>query len=349
MSVQTFHPLAVARVEPLTDDSAAVTFDVPAHLREVFAFAPGQSVTVRRGEERRSYSICAPVGRAPRIGVREVIGGAVSGWLVREVRPGDVIDVLPPTGSFTPELGRSGEHVLIAAGSGITPMMSIAGSLLASSPDATVTLVYGNRRSDSVMFADDVADLKDAHPARMRLIHVLSREPQEVELFNGRLDADRLRTLLPASVDVPRVDHWWLCGPFGMVTDAIEVLSALGVDRSRIHRELFYVEDVPPAEVRHDDAPVGAGAEATVVLDGRTTTVTVPAGMPILDAAQRVRPDLPFACKGGVCGTCRARVTSGSVTMRRNYALEENEVAAGFVLTCQAMPTTETVTVDYDD
>jgi ring-1,2-phenylacetyl-CoA epoxidase subunit PaaE len=349
MSARTFHPLTVARVEPMTDDSAAVTFDVPEHLRATFAFAPGQSLTVRRGEERRSYSICAPAGRPPRIGVREVTGGAVSGWLVHDVRPGDVLDVQPPSGTFTPQLGTAEDHVLIAAGSGITPMISIAGSLLAESPDATVTLVYGNRRSDSVMFADDVADLKDAYPQRMRLIHVLSREPQEVELFNGRLDAERLRTLLPAVVDVGGVDHWWLCGPFGMVTDAIEVLTGLGVDRARIHRELFYVEDVPPAEVRHHDAPLGAGSEATVVLDGRTTTLTVPAGMPILDAAQRVRPDLPFACKGGVCGTCRARVTAGAVTMRRNYALEADEVAAGFVLTCQALPTTDAVTVDYDD
>ncbi|MFN2559872.1 MAG: 1,2-phenylacetyl-CoA epoxidase subunit PaaE [Jatrophihabitans sp.] len=349
MSARAFHELTVARVESMTVDSAAVTFDVPEHLRATFTFAPGQSLTVRRGEERRSYSICAPVGRPPRIGVREVTGGAVSGWLVHDVRPGDVLDVQPPSGTFTPQLGTAEDHVLIAAGSGITPMISIAGSLLAESPDATVTLVYGNRRSDSVMFADDVADLKDAYPQRMRLIHVLSREPQEVELFNGRLDAGRLGTLLPAIVDVAGVDQWWLCGPFGMVTDAIEVLTALGVERGRIHRELFYVEDVPPAVVRHDDAPLGAGSEATVVLDGRTTTLTVPAGMPILDAAQRVRPDLPFACKGGVCGTCRARVTAGEVTMRRNYALEDDEVAAGFVLTCQALPTTDAVTVDYDD
>jgi ring-1,2-phenylacetyl-CoA epoxidase subunit PaaE len=349
MTSRTFHPLAVARVDPLTDDSAAVTFEVPDHLRGEFTFAPGQSLTVRHGEDRRSYSICAAVGGPPRIGVREVSGGAVSGWLVHDVRPGDVVEVQPPTGTFTPDLRAGGDHVLIAAGSGITPMISIAGSLLAASAGATVTLVYGNRRSDSVMFADEVADLKDAHPQRMHLIHVLSREPQEVELFNGRLDAGRLRTLLPATVDVAAVDHWWLCGPFGMVSDAIDVLTALGVDRSRIHRELFYVEDVPPAEVRHDEAPLGAGSDATVILDGRTTTLTVPAGMPILDAAQRVRPDLPFACKGGVCGTCRARVTAGEVTMRRNYALEDDEVAAGYVLTCQSMPVTDAVTVDYDD
>jgi ring-1,2-phenylacetyl-CoA epoxidase subunit PaaE len=344
-----FHRLTVAKVEPLTDDSAAVTFAVPDDLRPTFAFAPGQSLTVRRGDERRSYSICAPVGRAPRIGVREVTGGAVSGWLVHDVRPGDVVDVQAPSGTFTPELGAGGSHVLIAAGSGVTPMISIAGSVLAASVDATVTLFYGNRRSDSVMFVDDVADLKDAYPTRMRVLHVLSREPQEVDLFNGRLDADRLRILLPVTVDVPDVDHWWLCGPFGMVADATDVLAELGVDRRRIHRELFYVEDVPPAAVHHTDAPTGAGAEATIILDGRTTTVTVPAGMPVLDAAQKVRPDLPFACKGGVCGTCRARLTAGQVTMRRNYALEEEEVAAGYVLTCQSLPTGDAVTVDFDD
>jgi ring-1,2-phenylacetyl-CoA epoxidase subunit PaaE len=227
-------------------------------------------------------------------------------------------------------------------------MVSIAASVLAASDDATVTLFYGNRRSSSVMFADEVADLKDAFPARMHVVHVLSREPQEVDLYSGRLDATRLRALLPATVDVHGVDHWWLCGPFGMVTDAIDVLTDLGVERSRIHRELFYVEDVPPAEVHHTDAPVGSGAEVTVVLDGRTTTVTVPAGMPILDGAQRVRPDLPFACKGGVCGTCRARLVSGKVEMRRNYALEEDEVEAGYVLTCQSLAVSDEVVVDYD-
>ncbi len=343
-----FHPLTVARVESLTDDSAAVTFTVPDDLRRQFAFAAGQTLTVRRGEQRRSYSICAPTGDAPRIGVREVAGGAVSGWLVHDVRPGDIVDVQVPSGSFTPDLTAPGEHVLIAAGSGVTPMISIAASLLAAREDTTVTLVYGNRRTDTVMFADDVADLKDAHPARMRIVHVLSREAQEVELFNGRLDAGKLQALLPATLEPDAVDHWWLCGPFGMVTDAVDVLTDLGVARARIHRELFYVEDEPPAEVHHADAPVGDGAEVTVVLDGRGTTVTVPAGSAILDGAQKLRPDLPFACKGGVCGTCRALVTHGEVRMRRNYALEPDEVAAGYVLTCQGLPVTDTVTVDYD-
>ncbi|HET6878203.1 MAG TPA: 1,2-phenylacetyl-CoA epoxidase subunit PaaE [Jatrophihabitans sp.] len=343
-----FHKLTVRRVDQLTDDAAAVTFDVPPELAERFAFAAGQSLTLRRGDERRSYSICAPAGRAPRIGVREVAGGAVSGWLVHQVRPGDVVEVQVPAGNFTPDLSAPGRHVLIAAGSGITPMISIAASVLAAHEASTVTLLYGNRRSDTVMFADEVADLKDAYPARMRLIHVLSREPQEVELFNGRLDAAKLRTLLPLVEQIDAVDHWWLCGPFGMVTDAIEVLTKLGVERRRIHRELFYVGDDPPEEVRHEEPPPGPGAEVTVVLDGRTTTVTVAPGTAILDGAQRVRPDLPFACKGGVCGTCRAKVLAGEVRMRRNYALEQEELEAGYVLTCQSLPVTDEVTVDYD-
>ncbi len=252
-----FHTLTVERVDALTDDSAAVTFKVPDELRNDFAFAPGQSLTLRRGDERRSYSICAPVGRPPRIGVREVPGGAVSSWLVRDIRPGDLVEVQTPSGSFIPELGSPAHHVLIAAGSGITPMMSIASSVLATHPESTVTLFYGNRRTESVMFADEVSDLKDAYPARMRLVHVLSREPQEVELFNGRLDAAKLRALLPVTVDVGAVDHWWLCGPFGMVTDAMGVLTELGVARDRMHRELFYVEPEPPAELHHLEAPAG--------------------------------------------------------------------------------------------
>jgi ring-1,2-phenylacetyl-CoA epoxidase subunit PaaE len=340
-----FYPLTVAAVDPLTDDAAAITFAVPDGLAGTFAFKPGQSLTVQRGAERRSYSICVPPGRAPRIGVREVPGGLVSGWLVRGVRPGDVVDVQPPSGTFTPGVPAAGEHVLVAAGSGITPVLSIASSLLTAG--ARVTLIYGNRRADTVMFADEVADLKDAFPTRMRLVHVLSREAQEVDLFSGRLDAAKLRALLPATVHVSAVDDWWLCGPFGMVEDAIEVLTEFGVPRSRVHRELFYVEDVPPPPAEHAEQP-GPGAEVTVVLDGRATVITVPPGTPILDGAQRARADLPFACKGGVCGTCRARVSDGKVTMRRNFALEPAELAAGYVLTCQSLPATDTVTVDYD-
>jgi ring-1,2-phenylacetyl-CoA epoxidase subunit PaaE len=395
-----FYPLEVTRVDQLCADAAAITFAVPPALAGEFRFRPGQSLTLRRQaggrEERRSYSICAPAGAAPRIGVREVPGGVMSGWLVREVRPGDIIEAQPPSGSFAlppetlPDLGdsrtqdaspalgtlpapgtprtsgtlssphtprtptgpaaRSARHVLLAAGSGITPVLSIAASALARR-GSQVTIIYGNRRADTVMFADDVADLKDTYPARLQLVHVLSREPQEVELFSGRLDAARLRRLLPATCDVDGTDHWWLCGPYGMVTDARAVLAGLGVPDDRIHRELFYVEDEPPPPVtRPEPAQPGPGetSAVTVILDGRATTTRIGRDEPVLDGAQRVRPDLPFACKGGVCGTCRALVRSGEVNMRRNFALEPAEVAGGYVLTCQSLPVSDELTMDYD-
>ena len=224
MVVRDFHPLRVAAIERLCDDAVAVTFDVPDDLAPVYAFRAGQSLTVRRpadpDDERRSYSICAPVGARPRIGVREVPGGIVSAWLVHDLRVGDAVEVAPPSGTFTPDLDAGGRHVMIAAGSGITPVLSIATSLLRT-PGAQVSILYGNRRADTVMFAEELADLKDSHPSRLELVHLLSREAREVDLLSGRLDADKLRTLLPLLIDVAAVDHWWLCGPFGMVTDAI--------------------------------------------------------------------------------------------------------------------------------
>lgn len=347
-----FHELTVSRVERLCSDAVAVEFAVPPELIEEFDFRPGQSLTLRRvvdgSEQRRNYSICAPKGAAPRIGVREVPGGVFSNWLTREVQPGDVVEVAAPTGSFTPDLQRTERHALLAAGSGITPVLSIAASVLAET-DATVTLVYGNRRSDTVMFADELADLKDRYPARFELVHLLSREPREAELFTGRLDANKLRALLSTVLDLDAVDQWWLCGPFGMVTDVSAVLAEAGVPGERVHRELFYVDDLPPEPVRHEEIrPAGPTSEVTVVLDGRSTTMSLPCDVPVLDAAQKVRPDLPFACKGGVCGTCRARITTGEVHMRRNFALEDSEIAAGYRLTCQSLPTTAEVTVDYD-
>jgi ring-1,2-phenylacetyl-CoA epoxidase subunit PaaE len=347
-----FHPLRVARVEPLTDDAVAVTFDVPEELAEDYRFAPGQALTLRRvdGErdERRSYSICAPMGAAPRVGVREVPGGFFSSYLVHEVRPGDEIEVLPPSGTFTADLSVPGDHVFVVAGSGITPALSLAATVLRDGR-STVTVFYGNRRTSTVMFADELADLKDAYGARLQLVHVLSREPRDTELTSGRLDGERLRTLVEAFVDVPHVDHWWLCGPHGLVTDARALLGELGVAREKVHQELFYVDDVPPQPVRGDEQTVtGPSSQVTVVLDGRSTTLALPKDQPVLDSAQRIRSDLPFACKGGVCGTCRARVTEGEVTMRRNYALEADEVDAGYVLTCQSLPVSDAVTVDYD-
>jgi len=273
----------------------------------------------------------------------------VSTWLVHDLRVGDTVDVAPPSGSFTPDLEAGGRHVMIAAGSGITPVLSIAASLLAAHDDTRVTLLYGNRRTDTVMFTEEIADLKNAYGPRLHLLHVLSREPTEAAIFNGRLDAERVRTLLRALVDVDGVDDWWLCGPLGMTEDAAAVLTELGVDRRRIHRELFHVDEPPPELHRaEDEAEVGDGSEVTVVLDGRATQLTLPRDVPILDSAQKVRGDLPFACKGGVCGTCRAKVTDGDVVMRRNFALEDDEVDAGFVLTCQTLPRSEAVVVDFD-
>lgn len=347
-----FHTLTVAEVTRLCDDAAAVTFEVPGELTADYDFLPGQSLIVRRfvdgREERRNYSICAPAGEAPRIGVREVPDGLFSRWLVHEVLPGDELEVSTPTGTFTPDVGVPGHHVLVVAGSGITPALSIAASVLPD-PRSTVTLLYGNRRTGTVMFADELADLKDRYPDRLELVHVLSREPREVELFTGRLDAEKLRAIMPLLGDPGLVDHWWLCGPFGMVTEARTVLAEAGVPSERVHQELFYVGDLPPAPSTHPEPAVeGESSEVTVVLDGRMTTVSVPRVDTVLDGAQRGRPDLPFACKGGVCGTCRAKVVDGEVDMRRNFALDPSEVAAGFVLTCQSHPVTDAVTVDYD-
>ncbi|WP_018686391.1 1,2-phenylacetyl-CoA epoxidase subunit PaaE [Actinokineospora enzanensis] len=350
--MRAFHALPVARVDRLCDDAVAITFAVPDGLGDQFAFKAGQYLTLRQDveghEERRSYSICAPVGAAPRIGVRRVEGGLFSSHLVDALEPGDLLEVLPPQGGFTPVVEPGGHHGFIAAGSGITPVLSIAATVLAE-PDTRVTLLYANRRSDTVMFAEELADLKDRYPARVQLVHVLSREPGDVELFSGRLDADRLTALFDRVVPAADIDHWWLCGPFGMVQDAHAVLTARGVPSNRLHRELFYVDEPPPAPKRVDERrPDGPTASVTVVLDGRETTLALPYDEPILDAAQRVRADLPFACKGGVCGTCRAKVVAGEVEMRRNYALEQHELDAGFVLTCQGLPVTESVTVDFD-
>ena len=348
----SFEVLTVSEVTRLCEDAAAITFDGGC------AFRAGQALTLRRRvagrDERRTYSICAPEGARPRIGVREVPGGLFSSWLVRSVRPGDRIEVGSPSGTFTPGDDPSGTHVMIAAGSGITPVLSVAATVLRN-PDARVALLYGNRRASTVMFADELADLKDRYPARLHLVHVLSREPREAELLTGRLDPAKLACLLPlVAADPARVDHWWLCGPLPMITEATGFLRSRGVPASRIHRELFYAGDAPPPTppARPADAPLSGGAtpcsEVTIVLDGRATRVTVPRDTTILSGAQRVRPDVPFACRGAVCGTCRARITHGRADMRRNFALEEPELAAGYILTCQSLPATDNLTVNYD-
>jgi ring-1,2-phenylacetyl-CoA epoxidase subunit PaaE len=346
-----FHALTVAAVDRLCEDAAAITFAVPDGLRDAFAFRAGQSLTLRRvidgREERRSYSICAPAGAAPRIGVRRIPGGLFSSWLVNEVTPGTRIEVQTPSGSWRADPETGERHLCIAAGSGITPMLSVASTVLAH-PGAQVSLLYGNRTSRTVMFTEELGDLKNRYGPRLQIAHLLSREPRDVELFSGRLDRDRLTRLLTGLVPVEVFDHVWLCGPLQMVEDARRVLTGLGVPADRVHVELFYVDAPPPQPRRTADTVTGATAELTVVLDGLRTTSRVPRETTILEGAQRTRADLPFACKGGVCGTCRARVREGETDMRRNYALEPSEVDAGFVLTCQTFPAGDTVTVDYD-
>ena len=348
---RSFHRLRVVAVDRLCEDAVSVTLDVPEHLAHRFAFRPGEHVTVRRTvagvEHRRSYSICAPVGGPLRVGVRRVEGGVFSRWLVDEARVGDSVEVQPPSGRFTVDPSAGGSHVLVAAGSGITPLLSIGSSLLRAS-DARVTLVYGNRRAASTMFLEELGDLKNEHPARFELVHVLSREPRETELFSGRLDGRRLEAILRALVPWRDVDGFWLCGPMAMLDQHRAVLAALGVPRDRVHTELFHVDEPPAPVVHPEEIVVGEACRVSFTLDGRTSTVTSPRSRTVLEAASGARPDVPFACRGGVCGTCRARVTGGEVAMRRNYALEPEEVDHGFVLTCQSLPVSNEVAVDYD-
>jgi ring-1,2-phenylacetyl-CoA epoxidase subunit PaaE len=349
----SFHTLTVAAVDRLCDDAVAVTFDVPPELSEAYTFVPGESLTLRRTvdglEQRRSYSICAPAGCPPRIGVRRIPDGLFSAWLVDGIAPGDRIEVQTPTGSFRADPLLGGRHLCIAAGSGITPVLSVAASLLrAEGTAAEVTLIYGNRTSGSVMFTEELGDLKNRFGPRFQVIHVLSRERRDVDLFSGRLDADRLRRLLTGLVPLAAMDHVWLCGPFAMLQDARAVLDQLGHPTDRVHFELFYVDEPPPAPMRPTSSPAEGDCELDVVLDGLVSTVTTAGDRSILDAAQVTRPDLPFACKGGVCGTCRALLREGEVDLRRNYALEQAELDAGFVLTCQSYPVSDRVVVDYD-
>jgi len=359
-----FHPLAVASVDQLTADAVAVTFAVPPELRDAYRFRAGQHLTVRLVEPaggpeiRRSYSICstpaelADHGRL-RIGVRHVAGGAFSGYAVRQLAAGATVEVMPPLGHFTTgfEPGRSRYYGALAAGSGITPVLSLLATGLATEPDSRFSLIFGNRSAHTVMFADEIADLKDRYPDRLQVVHVLTRETQDAELLTGRIDAARFDRLLDTVVPGDQVDEWFLCGPYGLVMAARQVLAERGVPDGAVHSELFHAGDAAPAG---DTAPAGgagaetAGTEVTVLLDGRASTVRTRPGERVLDAALRVRSELPYACKGGVCSTCRAKIVDGAVTMARNYALEPDEVAAGYVLTCQSTPTTPTLTADYD-
>jgi len=353
-----FHPLRVAAVDRLTEDAVAVTFAVPPELREEFDFRAGQHVTVRRDidgvDVRRSYSICAPAGSSVlRIGIKLIPEGAFSTHANTALAVGDVVDVLTPLGHFTSDFApdRKRWYGLVAAGSGITPVLSIAATALAVEPASRVTLLYGNRTTRSVMFLEELADLKDRYPDRFHLVHVLSGEPGDVELFSGRLDAGRFARLVDLLGMPASVDEWFLCGPYGMVTGAQQVLLERGVPIDRVHTELFHVEPAPPPRqiVRVADGRPADTSEVSVRLDGRTTTVRMDRDGPsVLDAAMAARTDLPYACKGGVCSTCRAKVLDGEVRMATNYALEPADVERGYVLTCQSRPVTERVVLDFD-
>jgi ring-1,2-phenylacetyl-CoA epoxidase subunit PaaE len=348
------HRLRVSDVEEVTDDSIAITFDVPAPLRGVFSFRPGQHVALELPDGdgvRRSYSICSPEGGPLRVGVKHLPNGAFSTFIHERLRPGDQLAVLPPSGRFTTALdpSRSRHYAAIAAGSGITPVLSVISSALAAEPESRCTLVYGNRTSSSVMFLEELEDLKNLHRERLHLIHILSREHQDAELMSGRIDGPKLRRLLQALVPVDSVDEWFLCGPFGMVQDARDALLASGVPSAAIHRELFHTDAGTPIPAVRPAARGDDLSSVEVRLDGRRTVISVARdGTSILDALLAERPDAPYACKGGVCGTCRCRLVEGNVTMARSFALEEDELAAGLVLACQSHPTTDTVVVDFD-
>jgi ring-1,2-phenylacetyl-CoA epoxidase subunit PaaE len=355
-----FHLLPVAAVDRLTEDAVTVTFDVPPDLREDYRFTAGQHVTLRcelAGDTvRRNYSLCSSATSGVlRVSVKRLVGGTFSAYVHERLRPGDEMEVMTPTGHFSPPLSpdNAKHYAAVAAGSGITPVLSILSTVLELEPHSRCTLIYGNRTTSSIMFLEELQDLKNEYPQRFHLIHVLSREQQDVDLFHGRIDGDRISRLLDTLLSVDDVDEWFLCGPFTMVEAVRETLIDAGADGDHVHRELFHVESAPPRRTPAEGdgaatASVGASA-VRIVLDGRATTFELsPDADSILDAALAVRNDAPYACKGGVCGTCRAMVVEGEVEMDQNYALERDEIEKGFVLACQSHPKTAQVVLDFD-
>jgi ring-1,2-phenylacetyl-CoA epoxidase subunit PaaE len=352
-----FHALTVADIRRETADSVSIRLAVPDALKAAFAFRPGQYLTLRAtidGEEiRRSYSICSGLDDGElRVGVRKVAGGAFSTFANQNLRPGDTLEVMPPEGRFTPsETSTGGRHILgVAAGSGITPILSIARTILAREPTSRVTLIYANRTSSSVMFAEEIEDLKNQHLGRFVVTHLLSREAQDVPLLAGRVTSDKLRELAQGVVDFSGVDEAFLCGPVGMTAEAREALGGLGVAVERIRSELFTASAPrktfapPPAR----QAAVNV-ARITVTMDGRRHAFDLEAGdESLIAAAERAGLELPYSCKGGMCCTCRCRVEAGAADMALNYSLEDWEMKAGFILACQARPTTPELALDFD-
>ncbi|MGN8027609.1 1,2-phenylacetyl-CoA epoxidase subunit PaaE [Microbacterium sp. 22242] len=372
-----FHTLTVQEVRPLTwsgDEATAieVSFAVPAELAGEFDYLAGQHVALRAEidgrEVRRSYSLCRPPAPGPSPGssarpgtgvsvaIKRDHGGRFSTWALSELQQGSRIEVMSPQGAFTSTLDAlDGAHVAgIAAGSGITPLMALAATVLARSESSAFTLVYTNRSTMDVMFLEELADLKDRYPARFAVHHVLTREQRSAPLLSGRIDEERLRGILDGLVLPGTVDEWFLCGPFDLVQLCRDVLADIGVESAHVRYELFTTGE-PGQERPEGGRPVVVREDEPVrtiefTLDGQAGTVQSPvaANESILNAALRVRPDVPFACAGGVCGTCRARLVDGSVTMTENYALEKDELERGYVLTCQSHPTSDRVVVDYD-
>jgi ferredoxin-NADP reductase/fatty acid desaturase len=343
-----FHPLPVASVDRLTEDSVLIRFDVPDDLRDQFAFEPGQHVAVRTdlgGEGvRRNYSICSSAtSDTLAIAVKHIPGGAFSTFAMEQLRAGDTLDLMTPTGSFGTPLTplATKNYVAVVAGSGITPALSILQTTLAVETESRFTLVYGNRDADSTMFREDLDDLEARYADRLRIIHVHSRDPRHPEHLRGRIDRPKLEQLLLSDPVAP-VDEWFLCGPVEMVTDLRDLLLERGTEPDHVHVELFHGYQKP--RVADDFSP----ATVAVTLRGRQHEVSLTAGDTVLESALKAGLEAPYACMGGACGTCKAKVLLGSVAMEQNFALSPTVVEAGYVLTCQSHPTTPVVTVDYD-
>ena len=356
MQAPRFHRLAVEDLRRETPDAISLTFAIPDALKDDYRFSPGRYLTLRTtmdGEEvRRSYSICSgPDDGEMRIAVKKVDGGAFSGWAADELKSGDEIDVMTPTGRFgiapVPEVARI--HVGFAAGSGITPILSIIKGVLAREPSSRFFLFYGNRSTGSMLFREALEQLKDRFIARLSVFHVISGEEQDIPILHGRLDGEKVRVLLRSQVAAATIDHVFICGPTGMSEEIEATCREIGIVDERIHIERFVSglggKPRPKAVV-----PAGAPpkAFASLIIDGKRREVPVAEGEAILDAALRAGVDLPFACKGGMCSTCRAKLVEGEARMDVNYSLEPWELEKGFVLTCQAKPMTGHVVVDYD-
>jgi ring-1,2-phenylacetyl-CoA epoxidase subunit PaaE len=356
MSVR-FHALKVVQIVPETAEASSIRFDIPAELRDEFAFKAGQHLTLRAtidGEEvRRNYSLCtAPAESDWMVTVKRIGGGLFSNWVGDRLKPGDTLEVMVPHGSFTTQFNPAARRHLvgIAGGSGITPVMSLIRTLLTQEPESRFTLLYGNRDSSSIIFLESLAALKDKHLGRLEIYHFLDAVEQDIELFNGMLNRALLEEAIPALVpDAAEVDDWFICGPGPMMDAAEGVLLDRNVPKERIHIERF-TADRPPQAVVQEIAQLQTQAEGVrvaVTLDGRTRRVPFTEGN-ILDSARAAGLPAPFACKAGVCATCRAKVTAGKVEMAARYGLTDEEVAAGYVLTCQSVPLGDGVAVDYD-